>query len=136
MTFHTYVKLSSAVTPEAVEEKFPAYLQHRINDKWEGAGWHYGLELQPIQKIHLSTGYQDENATTRSKGYLVILGTIAFIILLLAVINYVNLTSALANINLTSYLMNRDVGFHKDDIVSLFSDRGLAYEEAQRLKEN
>lgn len=113
MTFLTYLKLKEHVDPADIEEQFPAYLQHRINDKYEPGGWKYELELQPIKDIHLTSHLSADNRTNRNASYLWILSSIAFVMLILALINYINLTSALAGRRVREVTLSKVVGAGK-----------------------
>ncbi|MCX6225050.1 MAG: ABC transporter permease [Bacteroidia bacterium] len=95
-TFLTYLRLSSATDPDRLSEKFPAFLEEKINKKYRSAGWEMSLGLQPIRNVHLNSHLDQDCPTNRSKTNLLIITTIALLILLLAIINYINLSTAIA----------------------------------------
>ncbi|MFC2157792.1 ABC transporter permease [Acidobacteriota bacterium] len=90
--FITYVELAPNTVKETVEEKFPGLIKERgLYPDAEG-GVH--LFLQPIQDIHLKSKVIGERSTNNEMRYIYIFGSIAFIILLIACINYMNLSTA------------------------------------------
>ncbi|HBB90892.1 MAG TPA: hypothetical protein DC042_04030 [Bacteroidales bacterium] len=96
LTFLTYIRLGSAIDPVSLAQKFPAFLEEKINKKYRSAGWEMSLGLQPIRDIHLNSHLDYDCPTNRSKSNLLIITTIAFLILILAIINYINLSTAIA----------------------------------------
>ena len=95
-TFLTYLCLSPAIDPGRLSEKFPGFLEEKINKKYRSAGWEMSLGLQPVRDIHLNSHLDYDCQTNRSKVNLLIISTIAFLILILAIINYINLSTAIA----------------------------------------
>ncbi|MFA6129128.1 MAG: ABC transporter permease [Bacteroidales bacterium] len=95
-TFLTYLRLSHSIDPDHLRQKFPAFLEEKINKKYRSAGWEMSLGLQPIRDIHLNSQLDYDCPTNRSKTNLLIISTIAFLILILAIINYINLSTAIA----------------------------------------
>jgi len=95
-TFLTYLRLTPGIDPDKLSEKFPAFLEEKINKKFRPAGWEMSLGLQPIRDVHLNSHLDYDCQTNRSKTNLLIISTIAFLILILAIINYINLSTAIA----------------------------------------
>lgn len=96
MTFLTYLHLGQAIDPEKLSGKFPLFLEEKINKRFRSAGWEMSLGLQPVRDIHLNSHLDYDCPTNRSKINLLIISTIAFLILILAIINYINLSTAIA----------------------------------------
>jgi putative ABC transport system permease protein len=95
-TFLTYLRLSPVIDPVELAKKFPSFLEEKINKKYRSAGWELSLDLQPIRDVHLNSHLDYDCPTNRSKTNILIISTIAFLILLLAIINYINLSTAIA----------------------------------------
>lgn len=92
--FYTYVLLKPNISPEAFQEKLlplydkfmaPIFAQYKIKI-------HYGV--QPITTIHLHSEMSNEPEELGSMSYIYILSAVAFFMLLIACINYMNLTTA------------------------------------------
>jgi len=86
----SYVMLNKQSNPVKVKDKFDAVI-----DSWGIPNFNsekYNIQLQAVTDIHLGTEEQnDEIAKTGNVKQLLFLGVIAFLILLLACLNYVNL---------------------------------------------
>jgi putative ABC transport system permease protein len=91
---YTYVLLKPNVDATAFEKKLlPMYEQHMavIFAKYN-IKIHYGVE--PVADIHLRSDFQGEPEELGSIDYIYIFGSVALFMLLIACINYMNLTTA------------------------------------------
>ncbi|MBK7408103.1 MAG: ABC transporter permease [Saprospirales bacterium] len=103
--FHTYLLLREGVRLEDFKEKFNALSREKIGEtgsqmlgmtieEFEATGQYARYELQPLTDIHL---YSDLNVELEANGsiqYIWIFGAIALFVLLIACINFMNLTTA------------------------------------------
>jgi len=87
--FITYVEVKKGSKKAIVEGKFPSFLK-----KYEQKG--YQLYLQPLKDIHLRSHFERETSTNNEMKYIYLFISIAFVILLIACINYMNLATARA----------------------------------------
>ncbi len=91
----TYLELQQGTSIASLEKKFPAYLKKYMT---EGDGWKfYQLFLQPLAEVHNgSTNITHDyvNYQKFDKSYTYIFSVIAFAILLIACINFMNLSTA------------------------------------------
>jgi putative ABC transport system permease protein len=91
----TYLELEKEANIASLEKKFPAYLKKYMA---EGEGWkNYKLFLQPLAEVHNgSTNITHDylNHQKFDKSYTNIFSVIAFVILLIACINFMNLSTA------------------------------------------
>ena len=117
-SFYTYILLQEEASPEEVEAKIPSILEKYIGpqlkqvlgitlEEFTTAGNRYGLYLQPLDDIHLNPHIQHGLKPSNDKKYIYIFSLIAFFIILLAVINYMNLSTA------RSANRSREVGLRK-----------------------
>jgi putative ABC transport system permease protein len=115
---YTYVLLKEGASPEEVEAKMQTVLIKYIGpqleqalgislDEFAAAGNRYGLYLQPLEDIHLNPHIQHGLKPSNDKKYIYIFALIAFFIILLAAINYMNLSTA------RSANRSREVGLRK-----------------------
>ncbi len=104
--FHTYLLLREGVKPEEIEEKFDDYFDRYLQpvakqvlninsrEEFEAAGNKLEYSLFPVTDIHL---YSDRNLEIRPGGsiqYVKIFSAVALFILLIACINFMNLSTA------------------------------------------
>ncbi len=99
---NTFVVLQPGANPKSVEKKFAAVYASEAAAQIEEMKTKYGLKetfeygLQPLLDIHLSTKFSAQNGLVDASNpmYTKILGGIALFMLLIACINFVNLSVA------------------------------------------
>ena len=100
--FTTYVQLADNVTMGEVNKKIYNFLDAKPTlEDWEK------LSLQPLFKIHLGSGIGYDAFGTGNTKYIVIFLAAALFILLIACVNFMNLSTA------RSLLRSREVGLRK-----------------------
>jgi putative ABC transport system permease protein len=114
--FITYVKLSADADPEAMESKFPDFLWSRINEQIATVGWKYEAYLQPLKKIHF---FYDESSKTALTNFRTFSVTAMFI-LIIACINFINLTTARAARRAREVGLRKVVGAHRFHLIKQF----------------
>ena len=89
---YTYLLLEVGAEPAALEAKMPALIEQNLPDRAD----QYTLTLQPLQEIYLHSGNYLYTRGLRlgNAGYVRVLGLIGLLILLIACINFVNLSTA------------------------------------------
>ncbi|MDN5213460.1 ABC transporter permease [Fulvivirgaceae bacterium BMA12] len=91
---YTYLLLHEGASPESLTAKFPALLDKYTEDKLDSDGQESRLWLQKFSDIHLHSKVNFEIAINNEARKLYIFLLIGFLILLIACINYVNLSTA------------------------------------------
>jgi len=91
---NTYLELAPKTNIAALEKKFPDYLKrHMSNDNWKN----YELFLLPLGEVHggaSDIGLDSFNYQQFDKGYTKIFFIIALVVLLIACVNFMNLSTA------------------------------------------
>ena len=101
----TYVVLRPGADPAALEARFPGLIQRYVAPQFEenrglslaqfqAAGNGFRYFLQPVPRIHLHSDLAGELQPNGDATYVVLFGTVALFILLLAGINFTNLATA------------------------------------------
>ncbi len=93
-SFYTYLLLKDGVSPTHVSSKFPELLASNKSDYYQESGNREELSLQPLTDIYLFSQLNEEAGVSGNGYVLKYLVIIGIIILLIAWINYVNLTTA------------------------------------------
>ncbi len=91
----TYVKVRKGTDISALEEKFPEFVLKHVNPDDES--WIWQLYLQPVKDIHLKSGhikFQVANYNQGNINMVYVFGIVAFLIILVASINFINLAIA------------------------------------------
>jgi len=101
---NVYVKLSPGTTVAQAEKQFPAFLQR--HDRHSNVQKAF-LWLQPLADIHFNGDITDEYGRRAHKPTLLALAGIALFILVIAAINFINLSTA------QSILRAKEVGVRK-----------------------
>ncbi|HEV9036466.1 MAG TPA: FtsX-like permease family protein [Puia sp.] len=87
----TYVRLKPGVAASAVAPAL-AQLTRKYGDQRVQKYWQ--LALQPLSEVHLYASNVEGNPSTNSITYIYIFSAIALLILLIAVVNFINLSNA------------------------------------------
>lgn len=105
--FYTYILLEPGSSKEALEAKLPEFIRKTHGE--DLAQWNAGVEfnLQPLTDIHLTSDYMMEFKPNGDKDATIFLLIIAIFLILIAWINYINLSTA------KSFERAREIGIRK-----------------------
>ncbi len=92
--FYTYLLLKPGTNAAALEAKLPDFAQRYMGDDMKQANYVQRFVLQPLAEIHTKSKYDYEFPGNGDMSYLKYLGFAAVFILLIAWINYINLSTA------------------------------------------
>ena len=118
--FHTYVKLRPGASPRALEAKLPAFVKRHGGADLEAAGLRRVLFLQAVAGIHLESALYGEIGANGSVTYLYVLASIAAFTLLLACINFMNLSTARATRRAREVGIRKVMGSGKGGLIVQF----------------
>ncbi len=93
-SFVTYLKLRKNADPEILEEKLDGFKTKYLDPLFRDTGVEFALFLQPLRAIHLRSRLQGELGANGDIRVVRALAAIAGVILLLACVNFMNLTTA------------------------------------------
>ena len=95
--FHTYIKLKSEGDAAKLEGKLPAFAQRYAWEDTKAGGFYYIPHLMPMEQIHLHAYDQQWDIAARGNVQTVyILSATALFILVIAILNFINLSTARA----------------------------------------
>ena len=114
--FPTYVRLQSGVDPTRLENQFPELVKERM-PFLEQNNLETVLKLQPLADIHLHSQLIKEFAVNGNAFHIVVLLIIALGILIIAWINYVNLTLAQAGERIREIGVRKTLGAPRRQIL-------------------
>jgi putative ABC transport system permease protein len=92
--FHTYVKLRPGTDVNHFESKLDDFLNNHGGEEFKAAGFEKHLFIQPVKDIYLHSNYGYEIASNGNIKNLFVLGSIASFLLIIACINFMNLSTA------------------------------------------
>lgn len=129
--FQTYLVLREGADPEAVNTKFEQLVRDHVGAEIEqfmgktyddllAAGNFINFSLFPMQKIHLYSDKNEELAPTSDIKYIYIFAFIGLFILLLACINFMNLSTARSASRAKEVGLRKVVGAERKQLIFQF----------------
>ncbi|WP_436517145.1 ABC transporter permease [Ekhidna sp. To15] len=129
--FNTYLKLQEGSDPKALEAKFPDLIQKYIGpeiqqfmgasmEEFYEAGNSAGFYLFPLAHIHLQSDKLGELEANGDYKYVMIFTAIALFILILACINFMNLSTARSAGRAKEVGVRKVMGAHKSQLRKQF----------------
>lgn len=112
----TYLKLNDQADATALEAKFPSFMWEKINRSYSEYGLELKAYLQPLEDIHLFFNPYSANLRTN----LAIFAAIGFLILFIACVNFINLTTAQASSRVKEIGLRKVLGAQRKDLISQF----------------
>lgn len=135
--FHTYLLLQPDADPRALEARFPEYIDKYVlpqakqfmdiktMDDFEKSGNKLRYSLMPLTDIHLSSQRFPELGVNGRKEYVWIFSAVAIFILLLACINFMNLSTARSAGRAKEVGIRKVMGTRKSSLVTQFMSESV-----------
>ncbi len=115
---YTYLLLAKGASHKKLESKLPEFAAKSIQ-KMMGIK-EYRMELQPLTSIHLRSDLQAEVSAGNSMTRIFIFTAIAALILIIAIINYMNLTTARSSARIREVGVRKVVGSGRMQLIGMF----------------
>jgi putative ABC transport system permease protein len=128
---YTYIRLQKGFDPDQLEKEFPELVARHMGTELEellgltmeeflAAGNTYGYFLEPLKDIHLESDLQFEINPGGSRSSVIIFSVVALFLILIASINFMNLSTASAAKRATEVGIRKVAGAAKDRLISQF----------------
>jgi len=117
---HTYVRVAKGQDPKTVESQVNAVVKRFSEKEWKENQMSYYYFLQPIQSIHLESNLRYDSANNGSKARVNTFSAVGLVVLILACINYINLTTAGAIKRSKETSVRKVLGAAKNQLMSQF----------------
>jgi putative ABC transport system permease protein len=118
--FYTYLLLKQGANPKALERKFDAFIQKYAGENLKASGRGRKQFLVPVKDIHLYANTEVNVTPGGSVNYLYILFSIAMVTLLIACVNFMNLSTARSSKRAVEIGVRKVLGAEKLALVKQF----------------
>lgn len=118
--FYTYLLLKPGTNPKSVEAKLPAFMNKYAGKDMERIGFKKEQSLLSLRDIHLSSEVPNNVTPGASKTYLYVLFSIAIFTLLIACINFMNLSTARSSKRSAEVGVRKVLGAEKTTLIRQF----------------
>lgn len=115
---YTYVLLRDKNDLAGLQAKMPEFFER--NMKANMSPMEYRAELQPLTSIHLNSRLEFEIGTNGNITYVYVFSAVAALILLIASINYMNLSTARSSLRIRETGLRKVVGSRRGQLIMLF----------------
>lgn len=117
---YTYVLLKEGADATTFEGKLPQIIDKHVATIFNQFDIKIKYELLPLTSIHLTSDFQGEAEPVGQIGFLYIFGIVAFFILLIACINYMNLSTARATKRSMEVGIRKVLGSERRQLIGQF----------------
>ena len=127
--FITYLLLTPGTSKDRFDEKLKEFTRRNLGgrgfDEWVAQGNYWEYYLQPITEIHLNSDLKGEFEANGNRTYIVIFSVISIIILLIACINFMNLSTAKSSIRAKEVGVRKVVGSSRKELMQQFLSESI-----------
>ncbi len=117
-SLYTYLLLKKGTNVKNLEKKLPQFAANTIQKKMGVKDYH--MDLQPLTSIHLHSHLDYEISPNSSISRIYIFICIAVLILLIAMINYMNLSTARSSLRLREVGLRKVLGTDTKNLAGMF----------------
>ncbi|MCU0379519.1 MAG: ABC transporter permease [Bacteroidales bacterium] len=118
--FFTYFILKESVSPAEFEEKLKSLVESDFGEVLRFYKLTLDLKVQPLAEIHLNSAYMQEIKVNGSNDTVVFLSVIALFILIIAWVNYINITTARSLTRATEVGLSKAAGAARRQLAGQF----------------
>jgi len=118
--FHTYVKLKPGVDPNVFEKNMIPFWERHEGAELKAAGYSKNHFIQRMTDIYLHSSLGNEIAPNGNIRYLYIMGSIAAFILVIACINFMNLSTARSEKRAREVGVRKVIGAERASLIGQF----------------
>ena len=116
----TYLELTPGADPLAVDEKIHQIFLRNGAADMKAMGFSKTMDLQPIEEIHTASGFQLDLPGNTNLTFIKVLVGIGLLILVLACVNYINLSTAQAGRRSLEVGIRKVMGVTSKGLISQF----------------
>lgn len=118
--FHTYVKLREGTDAKEFESKLHDFMERNGGKDLKESGFAKNFFIQPLEDIYLRSNFGFEITSGGNIRYLYVFTSIAIFLLVIACINFMNLSTARSERRAKEVGMRKAIGASKGSLVTQF----------------
>ncbi len=124
---YNYVSIEKSSSPSVIEEKIAGVVEKHMGEGMKESGSHFEIFLQPVTEIHLNSKLVHELGPNGSRTSVMIFSAISLLILLIACVNFINLTTARSSGRTREIGIRKIFGADKEKLFGQFMLEALLF---------
>lgn len=125
LAYHTYIKIKPDATIAQVQGQIPGVIERNASEYLKMTGMKFYPRLTPLTNIHLHSQLAAEIENNGDYTRVILFASIALIVVLIACINFINLTTARSTSRAAEVGLRKVVGAQRGSLVGQFLTESL-----------